>query len=93
VRDRRVSLKQKITQGRTSELDHELGEALRRHWHPVVEVAPPEKEVVAVDGSRGIRPFASGATFYVARALAIFRKESFRTIDVDAFLSKGKSTD
>lgn len=29
----------------------------------------------------------------MARALAIFRKESFRTIDVDAFLSKGKSTD
>jgi hypothetical protein len=56
-------------------------------------VTPPEREVIAVDGSRGIRPFASGATFYVARALASFRKESFRTLDVDAFLSKGKSTD
>ena len=80
-------------QGRTSELDSELGEALRRHWHPVVEVTAPEKEVVAVDGSRGIRPFASGAVFYVARALAIFGKYSFRTVDVDAFLSKAKSTD
>jgi hypothetical protein len=80
-------------QGRTSELDADLGDALRRHWFPIIEVTAPEKEVVAVDGSRGIRPFASGAVFYVARALATFREKSFKTVDVDAFLSKGKSTD
>ena len=80
-------------QGRTSELDADLGDALRRHWFPIAEVTAPEKEVVAVDGSRGIRPFASGAVFYVARALAIFGKDSYRTVDVDAFLSKAKSTD
>jgi NurA domain len=93
VREKRSQLRQKIMQGRTSELDSELGDALRRHWFPIVEVTPLEKEVVAVDGSRGIRPFASGAVFYVARALATYRKESFKTVDVDAFLSKGKSTD
>ncbi|MDG6950033.1 MAG: DNA double-strand break repair nuclease NurA [Nitrososphaerota archaeon] len=58
-----------------------------------MEVAPPDKEIVAVDGSRGIRPYASGAVFYVARALAITRGKSFRTLEVDAFMSKGKSTD
>lgn len=93
MREKGLLLRQKITQGRTSELDAELGEALRHYWHPVVQVSAPEKEVVAVDGSRGIRPFASGAIFYVARALAILGKESFRTMDVDAFLSRGKSTD
>lgn len=93
VREKRSQLRQKIMQGRTSELDSDLGEALRRHWYPVVEVTAPEKEVVAVDGSRGIRQFASGAVFYVARALAIYGKETFKTVDVDAFLSKGKSTD
>lgn len=93
VRDKRSQLRQKIMLGRTSELDAELGEALRRHWYPIAEVTAPDKEVVAVDGSRGIRPFASGAVFYVARALATFRKESFKTVDVDAFMSKGKSTD
>ena len=72
MREKRSQLRQKIMQGRTSELDSELGDALRRHWFPIVEVAPLEKEVVAVDGSRGIRPFASGAVFYVARALATY---------------------
>ena len=93
MREKRSQLRQKIMQGRTSELDADLGDALRRHWFPIAEVTAPEKEVVAVDGSRGIRPFASGAVFYVARALAIFGKDSYRTVDVDAFLSKAKSTD
>ena len=66
---------------------------MRSHWFPIVDVTALEKDVVAVDGSRGIRPFASGAVFYVARALATFRKRSFKTVDVDAFMSKGKSTD
>jgi len=79
--------------GRTSELDADLGAALRHYWFPAVNIGAPETEVVAVDGSRGIRPFASGATLYVARALAICRKESFRTLEVDAFLSKGKATE
>ena len=93
IREKRDPLRQKIMQGRTSELDADLGEALRRNWFPVVDVGAPDKEVVAVDGSRGIRPFASGAIFYVARALAIYRGACFRTLEVEAFLSKGKSTD
>ena len=75
VREKRSQLRQKIMQGRTSELDSDLGEALRRHWYPVVEVTAPEKEVVAVDGSRGIRQFASGAVFYVARALDLRKRD------------------
>jgi hypothetical protein len=93
IREKRDPLRQKIMQGRTSELDADLGEALRRNWFPVVDVGAPDMEVVAVDGSRGIRPFASGAIFYGARALAIHGKQTFRTLEVEAFLSKGKSTD
>ena len=94
VRDKRSQPDKKIAQGRTSAFDSELGEAIRHYWYPVVEETPPEKEIVAVDGSRGIRPFASGAIFYGARAMATLNKETFpRTMDVDAFLSKGKSTD
>ncbi len=93
IREKREPLRRKIMQGRTSELDPALGDALRRHWFPVVDVGAPGKEVVAVDGSRGIRPFASGAIFYVARAQAIYHGASFRTLEVEAFLSKGKSSD
>lgn len=93
IREKRDPLRQKIMHGMTSELDSDLGKELSRNWFPAIDVGAPDKEVVAVDGSRGIRPFASGTIFYVARALAIYRGDSFRTLEVDAFLSKGKSTD
>jgi NurA-like 5'-3' nuclease len=79
--------------GRVSELDADLGELVKKNWSPVVEVSIPDREVLAVDGSRAIRPFASGAILYIARSLAIHRKKRFRELEVDSFLCKAKSSD
>ncbi len=92
VRERRDEIRQKLDRGRVSELDEDLANLIRKNWLPLPS-SVVEKEVVAVDGSRAVRPYASGATLYIVRSLALWRKERFRMLDVDSFLSKAKSTD
>jgi len=93
VRAKRETIRQKMMVGRVSELDAALGDLIRQNWHPIADVDAPEREIVAVDGSRAIRLFASGAVLYIARALALYGKQSFRELEVDSFLCKAKSTD
>ena len=90
VRAKRETIRPKLMVGRVSELDADLGELVKKNWSPVVEVSIPDREVLAVDGSRAIRPFASGAILYIARSLAIHRKKRFRELEVDSFLCKAK---
>jgi hypothetical protein len=78
--------------GRVSELDSDLAELLRANWRPLSSSAL-KREVIAVDGSRALRRSASGAYWYVVRSLALLRKERFRELEIDAFLSRTTSAD
>ncbi len=88
---KRERIREMLVRGRTSPLDPELGGLLRSHWLPTA-ASPIEMEVVAVDGSRALRPYASGAFLYIVRALALWRRQRFRLLEADAFLSKARAT-
>lgn len=93
IRSKKDSIGERIEKGRVSELDSNLGELIRSNWHTNIDVGSPDFEVIAVDGSRAIRPLASGAVLYTARALALAGKQRFRVLDVDAVLSKASNSD
>lgn len=93
IRVKCEDIRQKMLIGRVSNLDEDLKELVKKNWIPFVEPNHFELEVVAIDGSRAIRDSASGAIFYIARALALFGKKRFRELEVDSFFSKARSTD
>ncbi len=79
-----------LARGREGPLDQELKIMLRRAWRPLDGHIENESDVIAVDGSRAIRPFGTGAFLYVVRALALHGSQRFREIEVDSFISRCK---
>jgi hypothetical protein len=93
VSEKREALLQKATLGRVSDIDAELERLLLESWLPIPARGGIGREVAAVDGSRAIRAFPSGAVLYIARALAVLGRRRFRELEVDAFFSKAKPSD
>lgn len=93
IRMNRESIRQKLTLGRVSELDSDLNRLINKYWYPLVEVSAQDRDILAVDGSRAVRPFASGANFYVARSLALYGKREFRELESNCFLCRAKYKD
>jgi len=87
IRVKKERIRDILTRGRTSPLDRDIGDLLRAHWLPIT-ATPIETEVIAVDGSRALRPYASGAFLYIVRSLALWRGRRFRLLEADSFLSK-----
>jgi hypothetical protein len=83
-------MRDQLARGREGPLDQELKMMLRRVWQPLDEQIQNESDVIAVDGSRAIRPFGTGAFLYVVRALALHGSQRFREIEVDSFISRCK---
>ena len=92
VLQKKSRLRDMFEKGRVSELDNDLKELLVGNWNPLCSSAL-KREIIAVDGSRALRRSASGAYWYVIRSLALLRKDRFRELEIDAFLSKSTSTD
>jgi hypothetical protein len=93
VSEKRDSLLQKATLGRVSDIDADLERLLLETWLPIPARRGIGREVAAVDGSRAIRAFPSGAVLYIARALAVLGRRRFRELEVDAFFSKAKPSE
>jgi len=91
IKAKRDRIREMLTRGRTSPLDQALGGLLRSHWLPTA-ASPLEMEVVAVDGSRALRPYASGAFLYIVHAMALWRGRRFRLLEADTFLSKARAS-
>lgn len=90
VSKKRDSLARKMAFGRTSDLDADLERLLLENWRPIPSPKGPDGEVAAVDGSLAIRPYPSGAIFYITRALAVLGKRRFRELEADAFFCKAR---
>ncbi len=90
VSKKRDSLAQKMAVGRASVLDADLERLLLEGWRPIPAHGVPDREVAAVDGSRAVRALASGAIFYITRAIAVLGRRRFRELEADAFFSKAK---
>jgi len=58
---------------------------MTRNWRPLPDPPTHIPDVVAVDGSRAYRPFAGGSIVYVTRAVALWGRKRFRTLEADAF--------
>lgn len=56
----------------------------KAHWIKYqIESCLPEREVIAVDGSRGTCPTSNGGFFFVCRALALGRDKKFKSVYTD----------
>ena len=86
-------MRQQLSYGRKSPLDNQLADLMAQNWNKISQAPPEPMEMIAVDGSQALRPFANGCSLYVARALALYGQQRFRELEVDAFFSREKMSD
>ena len=94
VRKKKEIMREIIESGRVSRLDDDFKDMLRRHWHLLPESELEGFCLFAVDGSRGVREYANGSRFYIARAFAFSNEgEKLRLLETGMFLAKGSNED
>jgi len=93
VRTKRDRMLQQLSYGRKSPLDNQLADLMTQNWNKISQAPPEPMEMIAVDGSEALRPFANGCSLYVARALALHKQQRFRELEVDTFFSGEKMSD
>lgn len=94
VRKKKEIMREIMESGRVSRLDDDFKDMLRRHWHLLPESELEGFCLFAVDGSRGVREYANGSRFYIARAFAFSNEgEKLRLLETGMFLAKGSDED
>jgi len=92
LRTKLNSMQEKLNRQITPGLREAFLELFLEHWHPLPQPQELDSDfqVLAVDGSGGLRRYANGAFFYVARAYGVSSTgEHFRFLDADVFLARG----
>ena len=94
IRKKKEIMKEIIEGGRVTALDDDFRNMFRRHWHSLPAGESEGFHLFAVDGSRGMREYANGSRFYVARAFAFSNSgEKLRLLETGMFLAKGSDED
>ncbi|MEM2865121.1 MAG: DNA double-strand break repair nuclease NurA [Candidatus Bathyarchaeia archaeon] len=94
VRRKKEAIKEIMKGGCSSPLDDDFKKILLHHWHPLPMGELRDFHLFAVDGSRGVREYANGSRFYIARAFALSNGgEKLRLLDTGVFLTKGGDED
>ena len=85
LRKKGLEMKKKLEEGKTSILDNDYKAKFLKNWLELPDERKLDCNIVAVDGSRGLREFVNGYRFYIVRALGInnFNQEPYRFLETN----------